>query len=199
MFGPKWLPVKKNTPAVGACYRRNNPNERGGILLKIDGDGKKIWKKYMHDVSGKTVFNDMIVLADGSIVITGESNSLDKRASLMKFDETGELLWKRDYEYNPAAKERLDALIRTSDGGFCMGGQAFPILDTIASNASDCWIIKVDSLGLVTELDEAKNVLVIGPLQQAGLRRGSSVSVHRDGRGGQRHLLRRSGCAPNRS
>jgi hypothetical protein len=123
-----------------------DPLGKGGMLMKLDAQGDTIWWKRYGDevIDGK--FFDMVVLADGCIVVTGYALIPENIPILAKFTSDGDLLWYRTYDYNPDMGERLFDIELCYDGGFILSGDAFP-LNVVGSNATDAWILKVDSMG----------------------------------------------------
>lgn len=120
---------------------------RGGILAKIDPEGDTLWFKKYEGETQQMAFLDALEMPDHSIMVVGENQTAGGYTSLMKFDEDGNLIWHQYYDRNPNLSEILFSLIKTQDKGFLMAGQAFPIVPPDQSNATDAWLLKVDSVG----------------------------------------------------
>lgn len=119
---------------------------QGGMMAKIDPQGATLWfKKYEGEIQ-QAAFNDALEMPDHSIVVVGE-NQPGGFASLLKFDEEGNLIWQQLYNRNPDLSESLYAVIPTQDNGFLLAGDAFPIVPSGQGNATDAWLLKVDSIG----------------------------------------------------
>jgi Secretion system C-terminal sorting domain len=126
--------------------------ETGTLIAKIDEQGNIIWqKRYWQEIAEATL-NDMVVLPNGDFVACGNDDiawvtSTQEVPSIAKFSPNGDIIWSRQYDYNPAHNERLYGIIQTADGGFLAVGDAHEI-DTLGGGAaSDGWVLKVDSAG----------------------------------------------------
>jgi Secretion system C-terminal sorting domain len=126
--------------------------ESGSLLAKIDEQGNVIWqKRYWKEIAEATL-NDIVVLPNGEFVACGNDGLAytwpeKEISSLAKFSSNGDIIWSRQYDYNPVHNERLYSIIQTPDNGFLMVGDAHEI-DTLGLGAaSDGWVLKVDSAG----------------------------------------------------
>jgi Secretion system C-terminal sorting domain len=126
--------------------------ESGSLLAKIDEQGNVIWqKRYWKEIAEATL-NDIVVLPNGEFVACGNDGLAytwpeKEISSLAKFSSNGDIIWSRQYDYNPGHNERLYGIIQTADNGFLAVGDAHEI-DTLGlAAASDGWVLKVDSVG----------------------------------------------------
>jgi Secretion system C-terminal sorting domain len=126
--------------------------ETGTLIAKIDELGNIIWqRRYWKEIAEATL-NDMVVLPNGDFVACGNDDIAfawgeKEISSLAKFSSNGDIIWSRQFNYNPAHNERLYSIIQTPDNGFLMVGDAHEI-DTLGLGAaSDGWVLKVDSAG----------------------------------------------------
>ncbi len=125
-------------------------------VLKIDGDGNKIWDK----TYGGIAFDGLQVIQptdDGNFLLAGYSwspigfeKSQDIREDpdywLIKIDPDGNKLWDKTYGGNYI--DELFGLQPTSDGGYLLGGWSESNAGFEKSeNAKGYWIIKVDQFG----------------------------------------------------
>ena len=122
----------------GYCMVGNDTSTRAQ-LIKTDQDGNAQWIK---NIGWGDIGYDLIETADGSIVITGFTDSFSHGGDdvwLAKTDSEGDLLWQRTYGW-----ENNDygyALIQTYDGGFAITGT------TPSGSYTDLLLIKVDAAG----------------------------------------------------
>ena len=133
----------------------SDPNGTGGILLKIDAEGNTLWFKRYNDEINDAGCYDFVELPDSSIVTIGIRYQLKERATLVKFNSQGDIIWTQPYLYNTEfeTNENLFKVIHTKDNGFLMTGYAHnPMLDTTGFSIGKGWILKVDSLGCPTPM-----------------------------------------------
>ena len=123
-----------------------DPHGTGGILIKLNPEGDTLWWKWYGDDIYDLLIYDMVQLADGSIVCVGYRIYDQSEPILAKFSPDGEVLWYRVYNYNIDKGECLFDIEACYDGGFILSGYATP-LGVVGNNASDAWLIKVDSMG----------------------------------------------------
>ena len=124
----------------------DDPYGGGGVLIKMTLSGTFLWVKKYGDEVGDAEFRDISQLLDGTIVATGYRYVPKQSPSLVKFTAEGDVLWWRNYDYNPTQSEAIFDLVPTQDKGFLLTGYALPT-DVIGNNASDGWLLKVDSMG----------------------------------------------------
>jgi hypothetical protein len=114
-------------------------------LIRTDEKGHEIWCRYYFDREADC--KDVVQTSDGGFVAVANyfdnSNFTDTTLVVFKVDPNGDLLWKREYE--PSEEQHGDAILKTSDGGFLIGGYT----DLIDQNhEEDMYALKVDSLGI---------------------------------------------------
>jgi hypothetical protein len=125
---------------------------RDAYLIKIDQEGEVIWEN-VYDEEYTTVHASNIVeVPDGSIVVAGiryPNSSNAHNSTLSKFNENGELIWRRIYiNPNPQVDTYFFGLSPASDGGFLAYGFAY---DPDFDNFQEGWLIKTDSEGYTCE------------------------------------------------
>jgi Secretion system C-terminal sorting domain len=126
--------------------------ETGSLLTKIDELGNVIWqKRYWKEIAEATL-RDMVVLQTGDFVTCGNDGYVQfwpqtEISSIAKFSPDGEIIWSRQYDYNPAQNERLYGIIQTAEQGFLAVGDAHEIDTSGLAASSDGWVLKVDSVG----------------------------------------------------
>ena len=100
--------------------------------------------------------NAITVTKDNKYLIAGRTNSSDGDVDnfrglsdvwLLKLDENGNLLWKKNY--GGSGGESAYAIVQTLDNGFIMVGSTTSTDGNVTENKgkSDCWVIKIDSVG----------------------------------------------------
>lgn len=119
-------------------------NYKDIYVVKTDKEGKYLWQHRFGGSRDDEAFG-AIALKDGSIVITGRSESFSRHKGfdlyLAKIDTNGKLLWERTYGreddyvgYN---------LVKTDDGGLLVVGAR----QTPVSSNSDMWVLKLNKKG----------------------------------------------------
>jgi hypothetical protein len=102
--------------------------------------------------------NSIVVTKDNKYLVAGQTWSIDGDVDsihrrllsdvwLLKLDENGNILWKKSYGGNSG--ESMYAIIQTLDNGFLMVGSTSSTNGDVTENRglSDCWVIKIDSIG----------------------------------------------------
>jgi hypothetical protein len=128
-----------------------------GYIIKADIDGNKIWEKeYTFSVNNKpdnyTYFNGVQKVDDGGFIIVGSyidpENDLDLEAIILKIDKDGKLEWQKTYSGGPKSIDKLQSIIKTSDGNYVIAGYTGGNIDgNINLGINDGWIIKIDKTG----------------------------------------------------
>jgi len=118
-----------------------------GWVAKTDAEGRLLWSRTFGSatlpgcvgftVPAYDVFRSVCETADGSYVMTGETQSYDEAGGwLVKVDSQGNEQWTRTY-----GGGSLSSVRRTIDGGFVLVGSRF------STGLIDVWLIKTDSQG----------------------------------------------------
>jgi hypothetical protein len=159
----------------------DDPYGGGGVLIKMSPSGTFLWERKYGDDVGDAEFQDVAQLPDGTIVTAGYRHVPKESPSLVKFNADGDIIWWRNYDYNPTQSEAIFDLVPTSDKGFLLTGYALPT-GVIGNNASDGWLLKVDSMGCeiplcVTGTDEPETSLAGSDLSLYPNPAGQSVTV----------------------
>jgi hypothetical protein len=102
----------------------------------------------------------IVVTKDNKFLVAGRTWSFDgdvdtthrgplPDAWLLKLDENGNILWKKNY--GGSSGETIYAIMQTIDNGFIMVGTTASSDGDVTVNRglSDCWVIKIDSLGTI--------------------------------------------------
>jgi hypothetical protein len=101
----------------------------------------------------------IIVTKDNKYLIAGWTNSSDGDLDstrrllsdvwLLKLDEDGNVLWKKNY--GGSGGESAYAITQTLDNGFIMVGTTTSLDGDVTENKgkADCWVIKIDSVGAI--------------------------------------------------
>lgn len=107
--------------------------------------------------SGEDEAVDIVGLADGSVVVAGNTNSTDgdladrtgsdKDFWVVKLDQSGELIWSRTY--GGTQDDVLTSIAKTPDGGFILSGYSRSSDGDVNGNQGfhDFWILKIDASG----------------------------------------------------
>ncbi len=128
-------------------------------LVKMDITGNVLWDKpefYSYHSNGRLKY-----LNNGNIMFSGVfKDTLGGTMSgyLVMFDTSGTLLWDRSFVKTAGAFQWFSDGAQTADGGFIMTGESaccntIPITGGLAA---DLWIVKTDSLGLITSSNQGE-------------------------------------------
>lgn len=131
-------------------------------MVKVSStDGTMLWQKF-YGTSTFDDFNDFVETPDGDFMVACSSpgNDGDKSESfggydawVLKLDSDGNLLWEKSY--GAAWKDRTNAIYRTPDGNYIIGGlsNSQNSGDIIGFwGGDDFWVFEIDDTG--TLLDE---------------------------------------------
>lgn len=115
----------------------NYPSYHHAMIMKLDADGFPVWQKQYKDSSGSTTtLYSIVPVSTGGYIVAGRWSSLYSVALVMRLDDTGNILWRRQYNQYSIAY----SIIETSDHGYLFSGV----------EGSDHWIVKLDSDGLIS-------------------------------------------------
>lgn len=125
------------------------------LVCKMNKDGEQLWTKTYGGKEGEDVINSVIETDDKSLMLIGKTNSIDFEENLkgdydlllMKLDEQGELIWKKNY-----GGSNYDIGIdidKDKEGNFYLGGYTGSVDGDIISTKgkSEFWALKVNDLG----------------------------------------------------
>jgi len=125
------------------------------LVCKMNKDGEQLWTKTYGGKEGEDVINSVIETDDKSLMLIGKTNSIDFEENLkgdydlllMKLDEQGELIWKKNY-----GGSNYDIGIdidKDKEGNFYLGGYTGSVDGDIISTHgwADYWVLKVNELG----------------------------------------------------
>ncbi len=105
----------------------------GIVVVKYKENGKKDWSDTI-DTDDLTLFEDVAVLADGSIIAVGDTNATNlvsdalyrckgtTEAFMVKYSSSGKRLWTK--VFGGSGGDMFYAVAPTSDGGFVVGGKS---------------------------------------------------------------------------
>lgn len=128
-------------------------------LVKMDIAGNIIWDKpvfYSYHTIGRLKYLD-----NGNIMFSGVfKDTLGGPMSgyLVMFDTSGTILWDRTFVKTAGAFQWFRDGAQTADGGFIMTGETYccNIIPIIGGYGADLWIVKTDSLGLITSSNQGE-------------------------------------------
>lgn len=115
-----------------------------GILYKISGAGKIVWKR-TYQTGRSNVLNNVQAVQDGTYVAVGQVVLDEKKSAgwLLRLDHDGALKWQKTYPRGMAAS--LQAAMQTTQGDIIVSGKSRPF-DYDGSHLS-AWVMKTDSAG----------------------------------------------------
>jgi len=118
-------------------------------LLKTDAQGDTLWAKAYRGKS-VTFGNSVYPTRDGGYIAVGNTDDV----YLLKADARGDSLWSRIYgNPNITFSDAGYSVLQTTDGGYIIAGYTM-----IASCNTDVYLIKTDSLGRSTGVEETAEV-----------------------------------------
>jgi len=118
----------------------------GGLdayVLKIDGDGNRIWEK-AYGGSGDDVANWIVQSGDGGFVMAGWTTSFGvghRDAYLLKIDGNGNLIWAN--AYGGQSGDGALGIVETGDGAFIAAG----ITTSFGAGNASAYLLRVNGDG----------------------------------------------------
>lgn len=129
--------------------------ETDGWLMKIDGEGNKVWSK-LYGGKSSDVFSSIIPTADGHYMVAGTSRSSEEDVTgnhgeadgwLMKVDGEGKQLWSK--LFGGSQHESFSSVVAAPGGGYLLSGSSYSNDGDVSGLHSDddAWLLKVDANG----------------------------------------------------
>ncbi|MBA3647213.1 MAG: T9SS type A sorting domain-containing protein [Chitinophagales bacterium] len=123
-------------------------------IVKIDNIGNIQWQKSLGGSSGD--YATSIVINNGNYIVAGTTNSNDGNVTanygasdywVVELDSIGDLLWQKNF--GGSGYDVANSLIKTSEGGYAVGGYTQSNNDNVSGNHGDddYWFVKIDSIG----------------------------------------------------
>lgn len=120
-------------------------------VVKLSASGALVWQRALGG-SDRDSGRDLIMHTDGGITVAGWTQSTDGDVSqlaggsdswLIRLDAEGELLWEKTF--GGTGSELFQAMARTSDGGFVLGGGANSNDGDVSGHqgGGDLWLVKL--------------------------------------------------------
>ncbi len=113
------------------------------FVMKLDQNGKKIWAKTYGGDDPDGLLG-VTATVDGGIVATGKTRSYGSEQSdlsVMKFDNTGKLIWHKIYGFK--YYEYGNAVATTRDGGFVLVGGT----NTLGKGDHSVYVLALNKVG----------------------------------------------------
>lgn len=154
----------KSDGNIGADKTQNSKGGNDFWIVKLDANGNKIWDKTLGGPANETL-SALIQTPDGGFVVGGASGSGvggdktqaskgDEDYWIVKVDAQGNKVWDKSFGGN--GNDLLQALIKTPEGGFLLGGDSWsgisgdktePNRSAGAFALSDYWLVRLDGNG----------------------------------------------------
>jgi len=126
-------------------------------VVKVDKNGNFVWERSFGG-TGIDQSYDITKTADGHYAVIGNSFSTDLQITgnhgesdiwLVKFDDSGDLIWQQNY--GGAAFDAARGINLASDGGFIISGnsKSFDKDATTNFGENDIWVIKTNADGTI--------------------------------------------------
>lgn len=122
-----------------------------GWIIMINATGELLWQKALGG-NGDDNFYGVHEMADGNLLLTGYTNSIDGDVSgnhgmfdywVVKMSMTGEIIWQKCY--GGTNREYAIGSDITDDGGFILNGHTLSFDGDVTGNhAWDYWVVKAD-------------------------------------------------------
>ncbi|MVM33915.1 hypothetical protein GO755_28015 [Spirosoma sp. HMF4905] len=131
-------------------------------LVKIDGNGNKVWEKTLQTLIGDNTLEDAIATSDGGFLLGASTNAGaggDKSQAakgrvtmdywVIKLDSQGNKVW--DKTIGTSSTDLITSLAATTDGGYLIGGSSGGSINGDKTETSrgygDYWVVKVNAQG----------------------------------------------------
>jgi hypothetical protein len=115
-------------------------------ILKLDSAGAVTWQKTYGGTNIDEFLGNIQQTSDGGYIIPGFTLSFGgPDAWILKLDSIGAVTWQKTYGGSYTEKAR--SIRQTADGGYIVLGYTFSPSTGVHS---DLWILKLDSVGVVT-------------------------------------------------
>jgi len=119
-------------------------------LVKANANGQGQWSQ-TYGGAENDYAADLIQLNDGGFLLVGETSSFGEGSSdgwVVRTDAGGSPLWTQTYGFESA--ETFNTVIKTSDGGFALGGE----IDSVGADKKPAykpigWFVKINTNGMV--------------------------------------------------
>jgi hypothetical protein len=131
-------------------------NDTDITITKFNSDCEIQWQKtygYVPD-SWEDPF-DICMSDDGGFVITGRTRDIWEYLLIMKCNSEGDSLWTRIYSSNVNCGAYGTSVNQTADSGYIVCGTGS---HDFLSTMLDMWVLKLDTEGLVTGINEDENI-----------------------------------------
>jgi len=136
--------TRKKLPFPSTEYRRDF------CLVKTDAAGNLLWTKTFGTTALNEEANDLVELADGSLVMVGFQKSGEEDVMVVKTDALGNQIGATQYFGEPAAKEMGNSIALAPNGDLVVAGE----YKASASSHSAVLVIRLDTaLGLLWQKD----------------------------------------------
>ncbi len=107
---------------VAVGFSSSFRSDRDVYVLKIDGDGHKVWEK-TYGTSEQDWAEDIVPSPGGGFLVVGNTESIDYDSSylyVLRIDESGEKIWERNYAYED---QNYAHGVARSGNGYIIGGE----------------------------------------------------------------------------
>lgn len=115
----------------------------GGLdfyLLKIDGDGSKVWEK-AYGGSDDDEAIGIVESGDGGFIVAGYTTSEFEDVCLLKIDADGNKVWEKTYGGND--DDWAYRIVQSGEGGFIITGVTY----SFGAGYMDMYLLKIDGDG----------------------------------------------------
>jgi hypothetical protein len=131
-------------------YTKKINNNYNGLVIKFDKDCDTVWIKQRSKASAVgTTFRYSIKTSESTFVTLGDVAYYNSSVNwtfgqiyLVKFDTLANVIWERELGYSGNVSEFVKGIYPAADGGFFIYGYK-----TNYQAYSDCYLLKVDSMG----------------------------------------------------
>ncbi|QNF31971.1 T9SS type A sorting domain-containing protein [Adhaeribacter swui] len=168
--GGRFLLAGQSSSGTSGHKTQPSRGDQDYWLIKIDGNGDKIWDKTFGGRSREEL-RSLAITRDGGFVLGGTSfsgRSGDKTQNsrgnsdywLLKTDSTGTALW--NYRFGGNGFDELRTTLLTQDGGLILGGRSTSGVSGDKTQPgwgnTDYWMVKLAATGVGIELSVAPSL-----------------------------------------
>ncbi|WP_415327643.1 T9SS type A sorting domain-containing protein [Chryseobacterium sp. MMS23-Vi53] len=153
-YAYKTIKTNDNSLLSLSWHRPSNMGNNRALLTKWDLTGNLLWKKLVDYGQSYTPVS-IIQTQDNNFVILGygtvtEEFSKGNEAILIKVDQSGNLIWRKNYGGTSA--EKMFDIVELQDGSIVAAGQTNSNNDDVPAHTfggANAWIFKTDASGIL--------------------------------------------------
>ena len=126
-------------------YPRPDSYATSGLLVIFKPSGDTVWSRIYNDIPGITWFTCLSRTADRGYYLAGVVDTTPDWSDgclITRVDSLGNILWSREYDIGPAARNSTKWIAALSDGGAILVGSS-----DFRDSSYSSWIMRIDERG----------------------------------------------------